>query len=117
MSGTFSTRRNEAGAGASTLRHSLDTLGAPSPLLSFPEADVVSSWDRSRLKLVYCVCVTLALIVAGVAAFTHNPFNQGPPDPPPDLQDEQEPPVDRTPYAPRTDDPDAPRPAVRGVCH
>jgi hypothetical protein len=61
------------------------------------------------LKLVYCVCVALALIVAGVAAFTHNPFNQGPPDPPPDLQDEQEPPVDRTPYAPRTDDPDAPR--------
>jgi hypothetical protein len=74
----------------------------------------VSSWDRSRLKLAYCCCVALALIVAGVAAFTHNPFNPAPPTAGPGgptgpEEDPVEPPVERAPYAPRRDDPDAPR--------
>jgi hypothetical protein len=67
----------------------------------------VSSWDRSRLKVAYCVCVTLALLVVGVAAFTHKPSNPTAPS----IGDEDGP-VERAPYAPRRDDPDAPRLAV-----
>ena len=72
----------------------------------------MSSWDRSRLKLAYCVCVALALLVAAVAAFTHNPFNPASTVPPLVVEEEQEPTFERTPYAPRREDPDAPRLAV-----
>jgi predicted AlkP superfamily pyrophosphatase or phosphodiesterase len=68
-------------------------------------------WDRSRLKLAYGVCVALTFLVVAVVAFTHHTFNPAP-NPDPVDADPEEPPVEQTPYAPRRDDPEAPRLAV-----